>query len=81
MTATTDRISTLVEEISLGAIPRDRAGDPTGTLTEKGLSSLSYLQLIDAVETEFGVYVDLEGDTTFLQSVEGIAGYIAEQST
>jgi acyl carrier protein len=74
-----DRIATLVESSSSGTVSREQALDPASTLTEKGLTSLSFLQLIDAIETELGIYVDLEGDTAFLQTVDGISSYVTEQ--
>nr|AGZ93799.1 hypothetical protein [Streptomyces sp. XY152] len=49
------------------------------TLTELGLTSLAYLRLIDALENEFGVYIDLEEDTSFLGSVAGLVRYLDEQ--
>ncbi|MCP8999457.1 acyl carrier protein [Pseudarthrobacter sp. RMG13] len=75
-----DRISEIIEEVSSGSVTKEQALDAKSDLTDKGFTSLSFLQLIDAVETELGVYIDLEGDTGFLQSVDGIAGYVHSQS-
>lgn len=74
-----DRISEIIEEVSAGSVTKEQALDAQTDLTDKGFTSLSFLQLIDAVETELGVYIDLEGDTKFLQSVDGIADYVHSQ--
>jgi acyl carrier protein len=73
------RVAAMVEDASEGTLNRDAALEEGRTLAEKGLSSLAYLRLIDAVETEFGVYIDLEGDTTFMSTVPGIVGYMAAE--
>jgi acyl carrier protein len=41
-----------------------------------GVNSLSTLRIIDAVEREFGVVLDLDGDAAFLDSVPGIAAHV-----
>lgn len=78
-TTLSERIAAVVETVSGGTIPAEKAVAPSVDLGDHGLTSLGFLQLIDAVENEFGVYVDLEGGTEFLRTVEGIAGYVAAQ--
>ncbi|MEH0424389.1 acyl carrier protein [Streptomyces sp. B21-083] len=73
------RIAGLVAEASEGAVSQDAALAEGRTLTELGLTSLSYLRLIDALENEFGVYIDLEEDTAFLGSVDGLVQYLDGQ--
>jgi acyl carrier protein len=75
----TQAIAQLVTRASSGAISEEQAARPDTNLTEQGLSSLSYLKLIDAIEIELGVYIDLEGDITFMTSVNGIAEYVTTQ--
>lgn len=75
----TQTIARLVTRASSGAISEEQAVRPDTNLTEKGLSSLSYLKLIDAIEIELGVYIDLEGDIAFMTSVGGIAEYVSTQ--
>jgi acyl carrier protein len=41
-----------------------------------GVNSLSTLRIIDAVEREFGIVLDLDGDADFLDSVAGIATHV-----
>jgi acyl carrier protein len=43
-----------------------------------GITSLTSLRIIDAVEAEFGVVLDLEQDPTFLDSVGGLARWLLE---
>ena len=74
-------IARLVTRASSGSISAEQAVRPDIDLTEQGLSSLSYLKLIDSIETELGVYIDLEGDIAFMTSVNGIAEYVSSQRT
>lgn len=74
-----DHVANLIATASGGTLSREQALNPNGNLLEKGFSSLSFLQLIDAIENDFGVYIDLEADTTFLGSVEGIVTYLEAQ--
>lgn len=73
------RTAELVAAVSEGAVSKETALSGSSTLTELGLTSLAYLRLIDALENEFGVYIDLEEDTSFLGSVEGLVRYLDEQ--
>jgi acyl carrier protein len=75
----TQTIARLVTRASAGAISEEQAARPDTNLTEQGLSSLSYLKLIDAIEIELGVYIDLEGDIAFMTSVGGIVEYVNTQ--
>jgi acyl carrier protein len=54
------RLAQLVAESSDGAITADQALATTLPLTDLGLSSLSRMRLIDAVEDEYGVEIDLD---------------------
>lgn len=73
------RVALLVEQASDGSVDQQRALEGAGTFLEIGLTSLAYLRLIDAIENEFGVYVDLEDETVTLNSVETFAAYIQAQ--
>jgi len=77
----TQTIARLVTRASAGSISEAEAVRPDIDLTEQGLSSLSYLKLIDSIETELGVYIDLEGDIAFMTSVSGIVEYVSTQRT
>lgn len=73
-------VAGLIEDASDGVISREAALDESANLLEKGFSSLSFLQLVDALETKYGVYIDLEQDTTFLGRVSGIVTFLSEQN-
>lgn len=55
-----ERLAQLVAESSDGAITAERALAGRVPLSDLGLSSLSRMRLIDAVEDEFGVEIDLD---------------------
>jgi MGT family glycosyltransferase len=44
-----------------------------------GVGSLASLRLIDAVEIEFGLPLDTGDDPSYLDSVDGLAGYLVRQ--
>ncbi|UJW29805.1 acyl carrier protein [Saccharothrix sp. AJ9571] len=73
------RIAELTAEASGGTLSASGALTGSESLTQQGLTSLSYLRLIDAIETEYGIYVDLEEATGRLGTVEKIAEYVREQ--
>jgi hypothetical protein len=50
-----------------------------GSLVLIGVGSLASLRIIDAVETEFGQPLSIDDDPSFLDSVDGIAGYLLGQ--
>ncbi|UWE12567.1 acyl carrier protein [Actinacidiphila bryophytorum] len=59
--ATKRRLAELVAEASDGAITADQALTTRLPLTDLGLTSLSRMRLIDAVEDEYGVDIELDG--------------------
>ncbi|MFJ8581031.1 acyl carrier protein [Micromonospora sp. NPDC093277] len=76
---TATRIVALVVTASEGTVAGpDLAAEET-RLTELGLTSLSYLRLIDAIENEFGVYIDLEEADGKLGTVRELADYVSAQ--
>jgi acyl carrier protein len=72
-------IAGLVERASDGLISAAEALKPDTDLQELGLSSLAFLQLVDAIENKLGVYVDLEEDIQFMRTVAGITRYVQAQ--
>jgi acyl carrier protein len=75
-----ENVAHLIEQASGGLVSRQLALDEGSKLIEKGFSSLSFLQLIDTLETTYGIYIDLEADTTFLGRVSGIVKFLKEQN-
>jgi acyl carrier protein len=73
-------VTDLIVVASSGVVSGEQVRDESANLLEKGFSSLSFLQLIDALETRYGVYIDLEGDTKFLGRVSGIVRFLRDQN-
>ncbi len=69
-----ESIIDLVVEIGDGTLDRQEVV-AAATLRDLGISSLSYLRLIDAIENNFGVYIDLEKGG--FDSVEKFAEFIS----
>ena len=76
---TADEISERVAAASGGALSIDEAKDEQFNLLEKGFTSLSFLRLVDDLEVSYGVYIDLEGDTTFLGRVSSIVKFLNDE--
>jgi acyl carrier protein len=74
-----ERLAAMIAAASDGEVAAGDILDPDASLRALGLSSLGYLRLIDAIETEFGVAVDLAGDPSALDTVDGIVAQLAEQ--
>jgi acyl carrier protein len=73
-----ERLATLVAESSDGAITAREALAATVPLSALGLTSIGQLRLIDAIETEFGVAIDLTGDgMDLLDDLDRLAGHLA----
>ncbi|GII96973.1 phosphopantetheine-binding protein [Sinosporangium siamense] len=50
------------------------------SLSALGVTSLALLRLLDAVESEFQVYVDLEENPSLMDNIDDLAAYITESS-
>lgn len=57
-----ERLAAMVASASDGAVTAREALAATVPLSALGVTSLAQMRLIDAVETEFGVEIDLSGD-------------------
>ena len=72
-----ERLAQLVAESSDGAIDARQALTSTTPLSELGLSSLSRMRLIDAVEDEYGVEIDLDDDGwELVDDLDTLASYL-----
>jgi acyl carrier protein len=60
------RLAELVASASDGTVTAREALAATVPLTALGVTSLAQMRLIDAVETEFGVEIDLTGESVDL---------------
>ncbi|WP_113698731.1 acyl carrier protein [Nonomuraea lactucae] len=73
-----ERLAALVAESSDGAITVEEAMATTVPLTALGLTSIGQLRLVDAIESEFGVEVDLsEEGLELLDDLDRLAGHLA----
>ncbi|MFI6321048.1 acyl carrier protein [Nonomuraea sp. NPDC050556] len=73
-----ERLATLVAEASDNAVTAEEALAATVPLTALGLTSIGQMRLIDAIESEFGVEVDLTGDgLALLDDLDGLAARLA----
>ena len=55
------QILVLLSEVTGGSLGDDRV-DTNTEFTETGMSSIEYLELVEKIETKFGVVIDLEAD-------------------
>ncbi|PYC71914.1 hypothetical protein C7C46_26365 [Streptomyces tateyamensis] len=53
--------------------------EPATSFVALGLGSLAQLRLVDAVESRYGVFLDLDGGQEFLASVAALAAHLTEQ--
>lgn len=74
-----EQTAELVAIASEGVVSRSKALEPGLTFAEQGLASLAFLRLIDALETRFGVYFDLEDESYPLNSLESLVKYMVDQ--
>ncbi|MEU6999198.1 acyl carrier protein [Nonomuraea sp. NPDC046570] len=72
------RLAELVAEASEGAVTAHEALTTGLPLTALGLTSVGQMRLIDAIESEFGVEVDLtESGLELLDDLDLLAGHLA----
>lgn len=73
-----ERLAELVGEASDGAVSAQEALTATVPLTALGLTSIGVLRLVDAIETEFGVAVDLTPEgVALLDRLDDLAAHLA----
>ncbi|GII78508.1 hypothetical protein Sru01_34900 [Sphaerisporangium rufum] len=70
------RVAGLVETSSDGEITAAEVLAGDGSFTALGVTSLTMLRLIDAIEEEFGVEIDLGGDPAFLDGLDPLVRHI-----
>ncbi|MEU4332473.1 acyl carrier protein [Nonomuraea dietziae] len=75
-----ERLAELVEESSDGALTAQEALRATVPLSALGLTSVGQMRLIDAIESEFGVEVDLTEDgLDLLDDLDLLAGRLSSR--
>ncbi|MFE1318691.1 acyl carrier protein [Kitasatospora phosalacinea] len=73
------RVAEMAVAASDGSLPLDGVVAGAATFADFGMSSLSFLRLIDSLENEFGIYVDLEEAAGTLTTVDGLLRYMDSQ--
>ncbi|MCX4709606.1 phosphopantetheine-binding protein [Streptomyces griseus] len=71
------RVAGLVSRATDGEVTEAELLAEGVTLTALGVTSLALLRLIDAVEEEFGIFLDLDGPFRFLADLDGLVGHLA----
>jgi acyl carrier protein len=71
------QIFVLLSEVTGGSLGVSRI-DTNTEFTETGMSSIEYLELIEKIETKFGVVIDLEADGS-LTSVDKFLDVLLKQ--
>ncbi|MER5422246.1 acyl carrier protein [Streptosporangium roseum] len=73
-----ERLAAMVATASDGAVTAKEALAATVPLSALGVTSLAQMRLIDAVETEFGVEIDLSGEGfDLLDDLDALERHIA----
>ncbi|MFF2554231.1 acyl carrier protein [Nocardia sp. NPDC058058] len=75
----TGTVSALVATATDGTIDADTARRSEHTFADAGMTSLSFLRLIDALEITYGLEIDLETDLDSMRTVALIVAYLAKQ--
>lgn len=75
-----EQIAKIIAGANEGAITPEDVLNAQSQLSRLGMSSLTQLRVVDAIENRFGVPLDLErDDLTYLDSLDGIAGFLRER--
>ncbi len=73
------QVKDLVVLASGGAISVDELESADGSLEEVGVNSITYINLMEALEQTMGVVIDPEEDPEYLTSVDSIAAFVEAQ--
>ncbi|MFJ8740763.1 phosphopantetheine-binding protein [Embleya sp. NPDC127516] len=72
-----ERVAALIAEVSGGEVSAREVLNNEGSLTAAGVSSLTFLRLIDALEGEFDVFFDLDADLDFVEDLDTLVERLA----
>ncbi|WP_371796953.1 phosphopantetheine-binding protein [Streptomyces sp. NBC_01718] len=73
------RVAALVSRSSDGEVATEEILNAGGSLTAVGVTSLTFLRLIDALEEDFGIVLDLDGPVLMLDDFDDLVRHLAEQ--
>ncbi|MEU8899879.1 acyl carrier protein [Nocardia sp. NPDC048505] len=76
---TTRAVAELVATATDGTLDAATAGRSEHTFAEAGMTSLSFLRLVDALEITYGIEIDLEHDLASMRTVALIVEYLRAQ--
>lgn len=71
-----ERLVVIATGDSIGEDDLRRAG---GSLSDVGLDSIGFMNLLESLERSFGVIIDPEEDPRHLSSVDTIVAFLADQ--
>lgn len=75
--ATQQRLAELISAACDGEVSADRIGrDPESPLAALGVGSLARLRLIDAIEDEYGLFVEADDVFEALETLSALAGWL-----
>jgi acyl carrier protein len=69
-------LASIVAEVTDGEVSAADALAGQAPLPVLGMTSLAYLRLIDVVESRFDVSLDLEGDPSYLDTLDALAAQL-----
>ncbi|MEU6564541.1 acyl carrier protein [Nocardia nova] len=72
-------VADLVAQATDGTIDTAAAHRGDQTFAEAGMTSLSFLRLVDALEIAYGIEIDLETDLESMRTVPLIVAYLRAQ--
>jgi acyl carrier protein len=73
------KVTRLVCVAAGGSVTESDLEQADGVLKDVGLTSISYMNLFEAIERSFGVVIDPEEDPKYLASVDSILKFLVEQ--
>lgn len=76
-----EELFALVSKSTGGSLESEGQFTADTEFPDTGMTSISYLELIDGVETKYGVVIDLESDGPALTSVTKFVDFLLEQSS
>ena len=72
------RLAELVCAACDGSVSVEEVTGWAGQLAALGVSSLAQLRIVDAVETEFEIYLELDGPLAFLSTLDSLTDYVVQ---
>lgn len=71
-----DTVARLVASATDGTVPVEQAVRSDQSFADIGMTSLSFIRLIDSLEIKYGIEIDLERDLDSMRTVDLIVKYL-----